>query len=192
LPFHLPEKRRHRLRIPARVRSRWRGPTYVRLLSVTNASARAFYETEALRDGWTIRQLARQIETQFYERSALSKNKAAMLQSGERRRSTDAISPEEQLKDPFVLEFLGLRRGAPRPSVLDTGSWGRRGRREDRADPFRRDRRHLQAGTAAPSDPDPRPSLTDPRAGGSGMDRGIPTLDKRRSVTPLAQQQWPG
>jgi len=82
---------------------------YVRLLSVSNASARAFYETEALRDGWTIRQLARQIETQFYERTALSKNKAAMLAKGARRRSTDTLSPEEELKDPFVLEFLGLR-----------------------------------------------------------------------------------
>jgi predicted nuclease of restriction endonuclease-like (RecB) superfamily len=82
---------------------------YVRLLSVANRSARAFYETEALRGGWTLRQLARQIETQFYERTALSKNKAAMLASGERRRSADAISPEEELKDPFVLEFLGLR-----------------------------------------------------------------------------------
>ena len=82
---------------------------YVRLLSVSNASARAFYETEALRGGWTIRQLARQIETQFYERTALSKDKAAMLAKGARRRSTDALSPEEELKDPFVLEFLGLR-----------------------------------------------------------------------------------
>jgi predicted nuclease of restriction endonuclease-like (RecB) superfamily len=82
---------------------------YVRLLSVANQSARAFYATEALRGGWTIRQLARQIETQFYERAALSKNKGAMLASGERGRPTDATSPEDELKDPFVLEFLGLR-----------------------------------------------------------------------------------
>ncbi len=52
---------------------------YVRLLSVKNPEARAFYEAEALRSGWSIRQLDRQIGSQFYERIALSHNKAAML-----------------------------------------------------------------------------------------------------------------
>lgn len=82
---------------------------YVRLLSVKDERARAFYETESLRGGWTIRQLSRQIESQFYERTALSKNKAAMLGRGERQRPGDAVAPEEELKDPFVLEFLGLK-----------------------------------------------------------------------------------
>lgn len=82
---------------------------YVRLLAVSNADARAFYEEEALRGGWTIRQLARQVETQFYERTALSKNKAAMLAKGGKRQAADALLPEEELKDPFVLEFLGMR-----------------------------------------------------------------------------------
>ena len=56
---------------------------YVRLLSVKNSQARAFYETEALRGGWSVRQLDRQIGSQFYERTALSTNKAAMLAKGE-------------------------------------------------------------------------------------------------------------
>lgn len=47
---------------------------YVRLLSVKRPEARSFYETEALRSGWSIRQLNRKIESQFYERIALSKN----------------------------------------------------------------------------------------------------------------------
>lgn len=51
---------------------------YVLLLSVQNPDARNFYEAEALRGGWTVRQLARQIDSQFYERTALSRNKAAM------------------------------------------------------------------------------------------------------------------
>jgi hypothetical protein len=55
---------------------------YVRLLSVKNTQARAFYETEALRGGWSVRQLERQIGSQFYERIALSRNKAAMLAEG--------------------------------------------------------------------------------------------------------------
>ena len=82
---------------------------YVRLLSVKNEQARAFYETEALRGGWSVRQLDRQINSQFFERTALSRNKAAMLEKGEKALPGDAITPEEAIKDPFVLEFLGLK-----------------------------------------------------------------------------------
>ncbi len=82
---------------------------YVRLLSVKSHEARSFYEKEALRGGWTVRQLERQIDTQFYERTALSRNKAAMLKKGEKQLPEDAVTPEEEIKDPFVLEFLGLK-----------------------------------------------------------------------------------
>ena len=82
---------------------------YVRLLSVGNESAREFYETEALRGGWSVRQLDRQIGSGFYERTALSKNKAAMLTGGRRERPEDLALPGEQIKDPFVLEFLDLK-----------------------------------------------------------------------------------
>ncbi len=82
---------------------------YVRLLSVKNEQARAFYETEALRNGWSVRQLDRQIGSQFYERIALSKNKVAMLQKAEMPEPDDIIAPEQALKDPFVLEFLNLK-----------------------------------------------------------------------------------
>lgn len=56
-----------------------------------------------------MRQLERQINTQFYERTLLSRNKRAMLRKGEARRAEDAMTPEEEIKDPFVLEFLGLK-----------------------------------------------------------------------------------
>ena len=82
---------------------------YVRLLSVKNINAREFYETEALRGGWSIRQLDRQINSQFYERTALSKNKAAMLTKGQKAQPEDRVLPEEEIKDPFVLEFLDLK-----------------------------------------------------------------------------------
>lgn len=85
---------------------------YVRLLSVKNPQARAFYETEALRGGWTIAQLNRQIGSQFYERTALSTNKAIMLKKGEMAEPGDAITPEQAIKDPFVLEFLNLKDAA--------------------------------------------------------------------------------
>jgi hypothetical protein len=48
---------------------------YVRLLSLKSQASRSFYEQEAIRGGWSIRQLDRQIDSQFYERTALSKNK---------------------------------------------------------------------------------------------------------------------
>lgn len=82
---------------------------YVRLLAVKNEHARQFYETEALRGGWSVRQLDRQINSQFYERTALSRNKSAMLKKGSVAKPQDAISPEEEIKDPYVLEFLGLK-----------------------------------------------------------------------------------
>jgi predicted nuclease of restriction endonuclease-like (RecB) superfamily len=82
---------------------------YVRLLSVKNELARSFYETETLRGGWSVRQLDRQIDSQFYERTALSRNKAAMLEKGEVADPADAITPEQAIKDPFVLEFLDLK-----------------------------------------------------------------------------------
>ena len=82
---------------------------YVRLLSVKSAQARSFYETETLRSGWSIRQLDRQIGSQFYERITLSKNKAAMLEKAETSEPTDLVTPEEAIRDPFVLEFLDLK-----------------------------------------------------------------------------------
>lgn len=82
---------------------------YVRLLSVKNPQARTFYETETLRCGWSVRQLDRQVNSQFYERTALSHNKAAMLEKGEVAEPGDALTPEQAIKDPFVLEFLNLK-----------------------------------------------------------------------------------
>jgi predicted nuclease of restriction endonuclease-like (RecB) superfamily len=82
---------------------------YVRLLSVKNENARRFYEAEALRGGWAMRQLNRQINSQFYERTALSRNKAAMLNKKEKALPEDYVLPEEEIKNPFLLEFLGLK-----------------------------------------------------------------------------------
>jgi predicted nuclease of restriction endonuclease-like (RecB) superfamily len=82
---------------------------YVRLLSVRNPDARAFYEREALRAGWSVRQLDRQVNSQFFERVALSRNKAAMLVREEQAKPGDALTPEEAIRDPFVLEFLNLK-----------------------------------------------------------------------------------
>ncbi len=82
---------------------------YVRLLSVENLNARAFYEAEALRGGWSVRQLDRQINSQFYERTALSRRKAAMMTKGQQPQPEDVVTPEEEIRDPYLLEFLNLK-----------------------------------------------------------------------------------
>ena len=82
---------------------------YVQLLSVRNDAAREFYESEAIAGGWTVRQLRRQIDTQFYERTALSHDKEAMLLRGRQPEAGDIISTSEAFKDPYLLEFLGLK-----------------------------------------------------------------------------------
>ncbi|ECG8515927.1 DUF1016 domain-containing protein [Salmonella enterica subsp. salamae] len=80
---------------------------YVRLLSVKDNDARSFYEKETLRNGWSVRQLDRQIATQFYERTLLSSDKLSMLQQD--APAVPGGLPEHSLRDPFILEFLNLK-----------------------------------------------------------------------------------
>lgn len=82
---------------------------YVRLLPIDKREVRSFYEKEALRGGWSVRQLERQISTKFYERTLLSKKKAAMLAKGSRPQPGEVPSIEQEIKDPYVLEFLDLK-----------------------------------------------------------------------------------
>jgi predicted nuclease of restriction endonuclease-like (RecB) superfamily len=82
---------------------------YVRLLSVESPEARQFYESETIRCGWSVRQLDRQIATQFFERILLSRNKALMVKKGEKPRAGEVVTVEEEIKDPYILEFLGLK-----------------------------------------------------------------------------------
>lgn len=70
---------------------------YARLLSVSNLNARSFYEEEAIRGGWSVRQLDRQIGTQFYERLAASKRKDAMLRKGQEPKTLEHRFPPKHL-----------------------------------------------------------------------------------------------
>jgi predicted nuclease of restriction endonuclease-like (RecB) superfamily len=72
---------------------------YVRLLSVTDLKAKRHYEEEALRGGWSVRQLDRQISTLSFQRS----------RTGHLKHGSAENSPDSDIKDPFVLEFLGLK-----------------------------------------------------------------------------------
>ena len=82
---------------------------YVRLMAVEKRQARAFYEAEAIRGGWSVRQLDRQIGTQFFERTSHSKQQAAMFARGQKSKPEDAVSVEDEVRDPYLLEFLNLK-----------------------------------------------------------------------------------
>jgi hypothetical protein len=85
---------------------------YVRLLSVETPVARAFYEAEAIRGGWSVRQLDRQISTRFYERAGRAKDRAGVLARGRKSEPDDLVTPEDEVRDPYLLEFLDLASGA--------------------------------------------------------------------------------
>ncbi len=83
---------------------------YRLLLKVENDDARAFYETEAAAAHWGTRELERQINSFFFERTAHSKQKRQMLERG--RTKGEKYAPQDFIKDPVVLEFLQLRVAA--------------------------------------------------------------------------------
>jgi hypothetical protein len=82
---------------------------YVQLMSVAESQARAFYELEAIRGGWSVRQLDRQISTQFYERTVHSTRPMAATTRRQVVRPEDAASLEDEVRDPYLLEFLNLK-----------------------------------------------------------------------------------
>lgn len=63
-----------------------------------------------------MRQLLRQLDSQFYERTALSRNKVAMLEKGGQRRPEDAVTAEEEVKSENDVAFLSPLGGSPCPS----------------------------------------------------------------------------
>lgn len=80
------------------------------LIQIPDADKREYYELEAVNEGWTGRQLERQINSLLYERLLLSNDKEQVLAVARRQRVPE--SPHEIIKDPMVLEFLGLERKA--------------------------------------------------------------------------------
>jgi predicted nuclease of restriction endonuclease-like (RecB) superfamily len=68
---------------------------------------REFYEAECIRGNWSGRQLDRQIQSMLYERTALSKRKLSVIAKAHEKPVT--LRPEDEIKDPYILEFLGLK-----------------------------------------------------------------------------------
>jgi predicted nuclease of restriction endonuclease-like (RecB) superfamily len=82
---------------------------YVFLLGLKEEE-RNFYEIEAAQQGWTLRELRRQFDAGLYERLALSRDKQAIRDLT--RQGQHVAKPQDLLKDPYVLEFLGLEEKA--------------------------------------------------------------------------------
>ncbi len=92
------------------LRSQFSWTHYRSLIRIENDDKRAFYIAEAEKNNWTARQLERQVNSQLFERLLLSNDVQAVLAvAREEKLPADA---KEIIKDPMVLEFLGLRREA--------------------------------------------------------------------------------
>ncbi|MDR2889885.1 MAG: PDDEXK nuclease domain-containing protein [Lachnospiraceae bacterium] len=79
---------------------------YRSLMKVENENARLFYLEEAIKSNWSTRQLERQINSFFYERLLSSQNKEKV--TDEIKMLEPAKLPEDIIRDPYILEFLGL------------------------------------------------------------------------------------
>ena len=82
---------------------------YVFLMGLKEAE-RSFYEIEATQQGWTLRELKRQFNAGLYERLALSRDKDSIRELA--RKGQHVAKPQDLLKEPYVLEFLGLQEKA--------------------------------------------------------------------------------
>ena len=83
---------------------------YKLLISIPDEYKREYYQLEAVNNAWTKRELERQINSQLYERLLLSNDKESVLAVARKERIPQ--QPQEIIKDPMVLEFLGLERKA--------------------------------------------------------------------------------
>ena len=79
---------------------------YVFLMGIKNREERSFYEIEAAAQGWSVRELKRQFNSGLYERLALSRDKEGIRKLA--RKGHIVAKPQDLLKEPYVLEFLGL------------------------------------------------------------------------------------
>ena len=79
---------------------------YLKLMRIENPDERRFYEIEATENNWSLRELQRQFDSSLYERLALSRDKAGVKALAQKGQMVE--KPEDMIKDPYVLEFIGL------------------------------------------------------------------------------------
>ena len=79
---------------------------YLILMRMENIEERNFYEIESIQNNWSLRELRRQIDSALYERLVLSRDKAKVKELAFKGQVIE--KPEDVVKDPYILEFLGL------------------------------------------------------------------------------------
>lgn len=94
--------------IASTLRTQFNWSQYKLLIGIADKDKREYYELEAANNCWTARQMQRQINSMLYERMLLSNDKEAVLAMARKERMPE--KPQEIVKDPMVLEFLGLEK----------------------------------------------------------------------------------
>ncbi|HGO5848200.1 TPA: PDDEXK nuclease domain-containing protein, partial [Mannheimia haemolytica] len=94
--------------IATALRSQLNWTQYRRLIQISDSDKREFYLAESCKNNWSSRQLERQINSSLYERLLLSNDKESVLAVA--RNEQQPVDPKQLIKDPMVLEFLGLKR----------------------------------------------------------------------------------
>ena len=94
--------------IASTLRTQFNWSQYKLLIAIGDKDKREYYELEAANNNWTAREMERQIHSMLYERLLLSNDKETVLAMA--RKEHTPQSPQEIIKDPMVLEFLGLDR----------------------------------------------------------------------------------
>ena len=94
--------------IASALRTQLNWSQYKMLIAISDPDKREYYELEAVNNSWNGRELERQINSQLYERLLLSNDKESVLAVARKERIPE--TPQEVIKDPMVLEFLGLKK----------------------------------------------------------------------------------
>ncbi len=81
----------------------------IELLKADEGLKRVFYETETIKNNWSVRELQRAMNSMLYERTGLSKNKKAVI---EKHIKGDSLLPEDMFRNPYILEFLNIEEKA--------------------------------------------------------------------------------
>ncbi|MCQ2215903.1 MAG: PDDEXK nuclease domain-containing protein [Bacteroidales bacterium] len=101
--------------IASAVRTQLNWAQYKKLISISDTDKREYYELEAVNNAWTGRELERQVDSLLYERLLKSTDKASLLAMARKERLPENAS--DVIKDPMVLEFLGLEK---KPAYYET------------------------------------------------------------------------
>lgn len=96
--------------IASTVRSQLNWSQYRLLIQIRDPDKREYYELESINNAWTARETERQINSMLYERLLMSNDKETVLSVARKERIPE--TPSEIIKDPMILEFLGLERKA--------------------------------------------------------------------------------